>query len=121
MLDHIVIFVSDYFRSKRFFEAALAPLGYKLITEDGMYGAGFGHSDTPNFWIKQGRPCLGLHVAFSTDNRKAVDAFYEAAIAAGASDHGGPPICREYHPTYYGGFVLDPDGHNIEAVCHSAE
>lgn len=120
MLDHIGIRVSDYDRSRRFYSAALAPLGYKLLFEHPIFGAGFGRAGKPDFWIKQGTPCPSLHVAFASDDRATVDAFHEAALAAGGRDNGRPGLRSEYHPVYYGAFVLDPDGHNIEAVCHKA-
>lgn len=120
MLDHIGIRVSDYDRSKRFYLAALAPLGYKLLFEHPISGAGFGRGGKPDFWIKQGTPSPGLHVAFASDDRATVDAFHRAALAAKGRDNGPPGPRHEYHPAYYGAFVLDPDGHNIEAVCHKA-
>jgi len=135
MLDHISIRVADYERSKKFYEAALAPLGYTLAMETAS-GAGFRREFIPDFWIKQGGPvsfgpeaeahvpgCGGapVHVAFASDNRSSVDAFYHAALAAGACDNGAPRARPNYHPNYYGAFVLDPDGYNIEAVCHKAE
>ena len=118
MLDHISIRVSDYERSKRFFEAALAPLGYTLLFEHGISGAGFGRSGKPDFWIKQGQPSPSLHIAFASEDRAMVDAFYKAAMSCNGRDNGAPGLRPEYHSTYYGAFVLDPDGHNIEAVCH---
>jgi catechol 2,3-dioxygenase-like lactoylglutathione lyase family enzyme len=120
MIDHIGIRVSDYERSKRFFEAALAPLGYQLLLERSMPGAGFGRPGRPDFWVKQGLPSPALHIAFGAEDRATVDAFYHAALAAGGRDNGGPGPRPEYTPTYYGAFVLDPDGHNIEAVCRNA-
>ena len=136
MLDHINIRVADYERSKLFYEAALAPLGYTLAMESAS-GAGFRKEFIPDFWIKQGEPlsfntparypaasfCGGpaVHVAFASDDRSTVDAFYRAALDAGGRDNGAPGLRPEYHPNYYGAFVLDPDGYNIEAVCHTAE
>ena len=136
MLDHVSLRVADYDRSKRFYAAALAPLGYTLAMESAS-GAGFRRGFIPDFWIKQGeamslgpRPepqepagCGGpaVHVAFAGDNRTTVDAFHRAALAAGARDNGAPGLRPNYHPNYYGAFVLDPDGYNIEAVCHKAE
>ena len=128
MLDHIGFGVSDYLRSKVFYEKALAPLGYRVVMEvtkaesGGAYeGAGFGDSK-PYFWIGSGKALSGrLHVAFVAKNRKAVDAFYRAAMAAGGKDNGAPGLRPHYHPNYYAAFVLDPDGHNIEAVCHNPE
>ncbi len=121
MLDHIGIRVSDYDRSKRFYSAALGPLGYTLLFEHPISGAGFGRAGKPDFWIKQGAPSPSLHVAFESPDRATIGAFHQAALAAGGRDNGGPGLRREYHPTYYGAFVLDPDGHNVEAVCHKAE
>jgi len=126
MLDHIGLVVSDYPRSKAFYQKALAPLGYSIVMEvtkaesGGAYeGAGFGDKK-PYFWISGGETLKGrLHVAFAAKNRAAVDAFYRAAMAAGAKDNGAPGLRPHYHPNYYGAFVLDPDGHNIEAVCHA--
>lgn len=127
MLDHIGFPVTDFARSKSFYTAALAPLGYRVVMEvklsdDGEDGyAGFG-DDRPQFWIGTGKPLAGrLHVAFMAKNRAQVRAFYEAAIAAGGVDNGGPGLRPHYHENYYGAFVLDPDGHNIEAVNHLPE
>jgi len=122
VLDHVGVPVSDFGRSKRFYEEALSPLDYELIMEHSVYAAGFGRSGKPDFWIGQGEPGHAVHVAFAADDRATVDAFYEAAVAVGGRDNGGPGLRPEYHPSYYGAFVLDPDGNNIEAVCHrSAE
>lgn len=120
MIDHIGIRVSDYERSKRFYTLALAPLGYSLMME-GASGAGFHREAIPDFWIKAGPPTLPVHVAFSSPDRATVDAFHRAALAAGAADNGPPGLRPHYHPSYYGAFVLDPDGYNIEAVCHRPE
>ena len=117
MLDHIGIRVADYERSKRFYAAALAPLGYQLFME-GSSGAGFRKEMIPDFWVKQGVAAPSVHVAFSSADRATVDAFYKAALAAGGRDNGPPGLRPQYHPNYYGAFVLDPDGYNIEAVCH---
>lgn len=120
MLDHMGFAVADYARSKAFYEKALAPLGFALLIEPMGQAAGFGKDGKPSFWIEaQGRPVQGrLHVAFVAKNRELVDAFYAAAIAAGATDNGAPGVRDVYHPNYYGAYVLDPDGNNIEAVCH---
>ena len=126
MIDHIGFPVSDYQRSKAFYLKALDPLGYALVmevpdnvTESGSAAAGFGANGKPEFWIGgEGGPQKPLHVAILAENRTTVDAFYKAAMAAGAKDNGAPGIRAHYHPNYYGAFVLDPDGHNIEAVCH---
>jgi catechol 2,3-dioxygenase-like lactoylglutathione lyase family enzyme len=124
MIDHIGLSVSDYERSKAFYLAALAPLGYELfmeVTGAGPY-AGFGAHGKPDFWIgKRSLSTAGAHVAFAAPDRATVRAFHAAALAAGARDNGPPGLRPEYHPTYYGAFVLDPDGHNVEAVCHLPE
>src|SRR6185437_10609048 len=130
-LDHIGIPVSDYAKSKAFYTAALAPLGIALVMEFGPAG-GFGVNRKPDFWIGEGHPHPGgywlpqlkagaapVHVAFIAEDRAAVYAFFAAAIAAGGVDHGGPGLRPDYHPGYYGAFVLDPDGHNVEAVHHT--
>jgi catechol 2,3-dioxygenase-like lactoylglutathione lyase family enzyme len=116
VIDHVGIRVTDFERSKRFFTAALAPLGYRLVREHPISGAGFG-KERPDFWIKQGTPGPRVHIAFAVEERSIVDAFYHAALAAGARDDGAPGVRLEYNPNYYGAFVLDPDGHSIEAVC----
>ncbi len=125
MLDHIGFGVSDFARSKEFYERALAPLGYRIIMEvtpqenGGEAYAGFGDERKPYFWIGTGNALAGrLHVAFIAKDRAAVDAFHRAAIAAGGKNNGSPGLRPRYHPDYYGAFVLDPDGHNVEAVCH---
>jgi catechol 2,3-dioxygenase-like lactoylglutathione lyase family enzyme len=120
MLDHVGLPVSDFSRSKEFFKKALAPLGYELMMEfDGA--AGFGKDGKPDFWLGQGKVASPAHVAFAAAGRRVVDEFYKAAIAAGGRDNGGPGLRPNYHPNYYGAFVFDPDGNNIEAVCHQAE
>lgn len=126
MLDHIGLTVSEFARSRAFFDAALAPLGIGVVMEvtpEQTGGAsqhlGYGSEGRPYFWIGDGGPPTGrLHVALAAKDRAAVDAFYAAAMAAGGRDNGPPGIRAHYHPNYYGAFVLDPDGHNIEAVCH---
>jgi catechol 2,3-dioxygenase-like lactoylglutathione lyase family enzyme len=124
MIDHLGLSVSDYARSKAFYLAALKPLGCELVmevTEAGPY-AGFGEGGKPDFWIGRGKASTaGTHVAFRARDRASVRAFYDAALKAGASDNGPPGLRVIYHPNYYGAFVLDPDGHNIEAVCHDPE
>lgn len=124
MLDHVGIAVADYARSRSFYEQALAPLGMKLLLEFSGAAAGFGRNghDRPTFFIEaHGAPVRGrLHIAFQADSRAQVDAFHAAAMDAGATDNGAPGL-RWYHPAYYGGYVLDPDGNNIEAVCHRPE
>ena len=118
-LDHVGLDVSDYQASKAFYEQALAPLGIRLIMEPVRGVGGFG-ADFQFFWIGQRErgPDSGTHVAFTAENREAVDAFHAAALAAGGTDNGGPGPREIYHPAYYGAFVLDPDGNNVEAVCH---
>ena len=118
MLDHVGIPVSDFERSRRFYEQALSPLGYGLIMEPRRGAAGLGRSGQPDFWVFQGEPAPAVHVAFAAEDRASVDAFHKAAIAAGGQDNGRPGLRPEYHPTYYGAFVLDPDGNNVEAVRH---
>jgi catechol 2,3-dioxygenase-like lactoylglutathione lyase family enzyme len=120
MLDHISIRVANYERSKKFYIEALAPLGYKLLMESAS-GAGFRKGLIPDFWIKQGEPSSGIHIAFASTDRAAVDAFYQTALAAGARNNGAPGLRPNYHPNYYGAFVFDPDGYNIEAVCHGPQ
>jgi catechol 2,3-dioxygenase-like lactoylglutathione lyase family enzyme len=128
MLDHVGIPVEDYQRAKAFYLQALRPLGYDLIVEvtpdNGASGsqAGFGAKARAQFWIGTGKPIKGrVHFAFEARSREAVRAFYNAAIKAGASDNGAPGLRPHYHENYYSAFVLDPDGHNIEAVCRLAE
>jgi catechol 2,3-dioxygenase-like lactoylglutathione lyase family enzyme len=118
-LDHVGLDVSDYAASRAFYERVLAPLGMRLMMEPAPNVGGFG-DDFPFFWIAERRrgPDSGTHVAFTVEDHATVDAFHEAALAAGARDNGGPGIRELYHPTYYGAFVLDPDGNNVEAVCH---
>ena len=126
MIDHIGFAVSDYERAKAFYAAALAPLGYTLVMEvdaavnpSGHPAAGFGANGKPDFWIGgEGGIDKPLHVAIAAENRAAVDAFHRAALEAGGRDNGRPGLRPHYHADYYGAFVLDPDGHNIEAVCH---
>ncbi len=120
MLDHVGFPVHDYARSKQFYLAALAPLGYELIMEVEGWG-GFGVGGKPDLWFGPGEPGVPKHIAFRASNRAVVDAFYEAAMAAGGQDNGKPGLRLHYHTDYYGAFVLDPDGNNVEAVCHEPE
>ena len=121
MIDHTGLNVGDVASSKRFYRAALGPLGYALIMEWEQY-AGFGVPPKPDFWIGQGKPNVPpIHVAFGAQKRKEVDAFHKAAMNAGGRDNGPPGLRPHYHENYYGAFVLDPDGHNIEVVCHTPE
>jgi catechol 2,3-dioxygenase-like lactoylglutathione lyase family enzyme len=129
MIDHIGFPVSDFECSKAFYLKALAPLDYSIVMEmmqdrpaGGAPAAGFGAKGKPDFWIGgEGGLDKPLHVAIVAKDRATVDAFYKAAIAAGGRDNGVPGIRAHYHANYYGAFVLDPDGHNIEAVCHKPE
>ena len=119
MIDHTGVTVSKIEPSKAFYRAALAPLGYAMLKEFGPV-AGFGIAPNHDFWIGQGVPNVPpIHVAFRAESRAMVDAFYRAALAAGGRDNGAPGLRPQYHANYYGAFVLDPDGHNIEAVCHT--
>jgi len=125
MIDHTGVSVSDYPRSRRFYSEALGDIGYRLLAElpAAVTGttdvAGFGEPPKPDFWIAKGTPNIpAIHVAFRVPSRKLVDAFYHAALAAGGRDNGPPGLRPHYHENYYGAFVLDPDGHNMEAVCH---
>jgi catechol 2,3-dioxygenase-like lactoylglutathione lyase family enzyme len=127
VLDHLAIDVSDLDRSRRFYAAALAPLGFRVV-KDGTASVGFGVSDGPGrsldpgggFWISQGDPRpAAVHFAFAASSWDVVDAFFAAALGAGGKDNGGPGLRLRYHANYYAAFVLDPDGYNVEAVCHS--
>ena len=124
MLDHVGIEVGDFDASRTFYEMALAPLGLSVVMEPTETMAGFGGTDgKPWFWIHaRGRPAVhGVHFAFKAINRDAVDTFHAAALVAGGTDNGAPGPRPIYHPGYYGAFVLDPDGNNVEAVCHTVE
>jgi catechol 2,3-dioxygenase-like lactoylglutathione lyase family enzyme len=123
MLDHVGVIVSDLEKSKKFYTDALKPIGYALMRSvapaQGQTGrAGFGVPPRADFWIYEGTPNdPPLHVAFRVSTRALVDVFYQAAMAAGGKNNGAPGLRPQYNPNYYGAFVLDPDGHNIEAVC----
>ena len=126
MLDHVGFAVTEFDRSRRFYIAALAPLSISLLVEftpeqTGLGShAGFGADGKPFFWIgNQGGPLTGLHVAFTAASRQQVDEFHRAALRIGGRDNGAPGLRPHYHENYYGAFVLDPDGNNVEAVCHS--
>jgi catechol 2,3-dioxygenase-like lactoylglutathione lyase family enzyme len=121
MLDHVGFGVSDYERSKAFYEKALAPLGLTLLMEPVAEAAGFGEGGKPFFWIdtRAAGAQGAIHVAFAVESRETVDAFHAAALDAGGTDNGAPGVREIYHPNYYGAYVLDPDGNNIEAVCHT--
>ena len=119
MLDHIGIDVSDLAASRAFYERALEPMGIRVLREVDDIGLGLGNDRKPYFWIwTRGPAQTGLHIAFAAETRAQVDAFHAAAVAAGGRDNGVPGVRPQYHASYYGGFVLDPDGNNIEAVCH---
>jgi catechol 2,3-dioxygenase-like lactoylglutathione lyase family enzyme len=118
MIDHTGVTVADFGKSKLFYRAALDPLGYELLMAWEQF-AGFGVPPKPDFWIGQGDPnAPPIHVAFRAETRAIVDRFYKAAMAAGGRDNGPPGLRPHYHENYYAAFVLDPDGHNIEVVCH---
>lgn len=120
-IDHIGIVVGDYEGTKRFFMQALAPLGIVLVKEKHGW-AGFGRDGKPEFWFGAGDvPQRPMHIAFAATDRQQVRDFHAAALAAGGTDNGPPGVRAIYHPSYYGAFVLGPDGHNIEAVCHRPE
>jgi catechol 2,3-dioxygenase-like lactoylglutathione lyase family enzyme len=119
MIDHIGIQVKDLDTSVAFYTKALAPLGYELVMRFEQF-AGFGVAGKGYFWLGVGTSTAKIHVAFRAKGRSEVRAFYDAAMAAGGTDNGPPGVREQYHPNYYGGFVLDPDGHNVEAVCHDA-
>jgi catechol 2,3-dioxygenase-like lactoylglutathione lyase family enzyme len=126
MIDHAGICVSDYAKAKAFYDAAFAALGASLLYEvpgeytGGVKVVGYGRAK-PEFWLHAGgEPGPGRHYAFTARSRTEVDAFHASAIAAGGKDNGAPGLRPHYHPDYYGAFVLDPDGNNVEAVCHAA-
>jgi catechol 2,3-dioxygenase-like lactoylglutathione lyase family enzyme len=119
MIDHLTLRVADYAKSKAFFLAALKPLGYEAVMEfEGFCGLGEGGK--PDFWLAAGKQ-EPAHIAFLAKNHAAVDAFHAAALKAGAKDNGAPGPREAYHPSFYGAFVIDPDGHNLEAVCYADE
>lgn len=125
MLDHIGIRCDDFSASRAFYEKALAPLGFALsmhvtkeMTGDGSEHVGYGTKEKPFFWLSPGKPNGGVHIAFEAKDRNSIDAFYKAALAAGGKDNGAPGLRPHYHASYYGAFVIDPDGNNVEAVCH---
>ncbi|MBV8124157.1 MAG: VOC family protein [Burkholderiaceae bacterium] len=126
MIDHLSLVVRDYAKSKAFYLAALAPTGHSRLVElpalkGDLPSAGFCHADGSDLWISQGPAITApIHIAFRVPRRADVDSFYQAAIEAGGIDNGAPGLRPHYHAHYYGAFVLDPDGNNIEAVCHEA-
>lgn len=118
MIDHVGIRVADLAVGKAFYQAALAPLGYQVIL-DADFGVGLGCDGKPDMWLYPGgADGVQTHVAIAAADRPTVDAFHAAAVDAGATNAGDPGLRPEYHPNYYGAFVTDPDGHNLEAVCH---
>lgn len=129
MFDHIGLPVADFTAARRFYDQVLETLGISVVMEvteemSGGHGAhlGYGTADNPFFWIGSGgTPATGVHVAFPANDRTVVEAFYRAALAAGGRDNGAPGLRPHYHPNYYAAFVLDPDGNNIEAVCHKGD
>jgi catechol 2,3-dioxygenase-like lactoylglutathione lyase family enzyme len=125
MIDHTGLHMSNPKRSREFYDRALAPLSYKVLMEvpaeytGGKVVLGYGEPDKADFWLAEGTPNQPrMHIAFRAKTRKQVDDFYKAAIAAGGKDNGAPGLRPHYHKDYYGAFVLDPDGHNVEACCH---
>lgn len=126
MIDHLGIPVRNHAQSLKFYVAALSPLGVGVVMnvskeESGAPSdyTGFGKNGKPDFWIGEGTVGSGMHLALVAQTRAQVDEFYRAALAAGAKDNGPPGIRAHYHPNYYGAFVIDPNGVNLEAVCHS--
>ena len=128
MIDHTGVTVSNLAASKAFYDAALGAIGYAKLMEFGaeVTGttavAGYGEPPKPDFWLAEGTPNRpAIHIAFRVATRTQVRAFHAAALAAGGACNGPPGPRAHYHPNYYGAFVHDPDGHNIEAVCHDPE
>ena len=120
MFDHVGFAVADLAESKAFFLAALAPLKVALVME-GAYGVGIGKGGKPSLWLHDMSPAAApMHLAFAATTREEVGAFYAAALQAGGKDNGAPGLRPQYHANYYGAFVISPDGHNVEAVCHVA-
>ncbi len=125
MIDHLGISVRNHAASKAFYSKALAPLNIGVVFEVSMRESGarsdytgFGNNNKPFFWIGEGQVASGMHVCFTAESRAQVDAFYAAAISAGARDNGKPGLRAHYHPSYYGAFVIDLNDVNLEAVCH---
>ncbi len=118
MIDHVSINVKDYAASKKFYTNALQPIGYTMVMEFENV-AGFGEKGKPDFWIAQ-KDGLPSHIALQTDSHQKVDEFYKAALAAGGKDNGAPGIRADYHSHYYAAFIIDPDGNNLEVVCHNS-
>ena len=120
MLDHLAIGVRDMAASRAFYEAALAPLGFAVVMERDDRVA-FGPTQRPIFFVVDREPAAGVHIAFQAQDRDHVDAFHAAGLQAGGHDNGAPGMRPQYHSHYYGAFVLDPDGNNAEAVCHTPQ
>lgn len=121
MFDHLGIPASHVEASETFFLLALAPLGVSVAMK-GPHGSGLGKNGKPSLWLYETRDHpVPLHLAFKADRRSQVDAFHRAAMEAGAKDNGPPGLRPHYHPDYYAAFVIAPDGHNVEAVCHLPE
>ena len=119
IIDHIGLAIANYEKSRSFYSQALAPLKIELVAEVQGW-AGFGKDGKPDFWFGEDEKTHHpMHIAFVAESREQVDEFYKAALEAGAKDNGKPGVREMYHPNYYGAFVIDPDGHNIEAVCHN--
>lgn len=122
MFDHLGLAVRDLVKTRAFYSAALAPLGFGVQRESMPYVVAFGPPGRPQLWFNQKADGpTGVHIALVAASRAQVDAFHAAALAAGGKDNGAPGLRPQYHPNYYGAFVFDPDGHNLEAVCHTAE
>lgn len=117
-IDHLVVPVRDLEVSRSFYRQALAPFGVEELELDGV---GWGPPDRVDFFIRQGEPAAPLHLAFAAPDRATVDSFHAAALGAGGTDNGAPGLRPRYHENYYAAYVIDPDGHNVEAVCHVAE
>ena len=121
MFDHVGFGVTDYGASKAFFLKALQPIGVSIVME-GPYGLGLGQNGKPSLWMfETAEKPAHLHLAFTADTRKQVEEFYRAALEAGGKDNGGPGLRPHYHANYYGAFVIGPDGHNVEVVCHKPQ
>lgn len=119
MLDHVTVGVTDIGRATAFYDQALRPLGIARLYSEGGTFAGYGAKPKAFFWIgRRHEPQTSAHIAFTAPDRATVDRFHQAALAAGGKDNGSPGLRPNYHRNYYGAFILDPDGHNIEAVCH---
>jgi catechol 2,3-dioxygenase-like lactoylglutathione lyase family enzyme len=119
MLDHVSLGVSDIERSRKFYDQALRPLGIERLYAEGETASGYGAGRKAFFWISLREASqTGAHIAFTAQDRETVAQFHQAALAAGGQDNGPPGLRPHYHENYFGAFILDPDGHNIEAVCH---